>query len=224
MDKILYECYETGIINEKSYPYPAQFSTVKKYNILYEEELPRFRKNPVNFYALPFFDTPQKIYNGLGKMGLEDYDEPKENLSEEQIETLLLFEEDDLYSEKLMISESDAEFYRNLFSDGDDYELIWTRITGSNETPPDGYHLIGYDVTYPPYSNGAFSIICDCMFICKWHGCDENGTHFLDDFAKLNEDGLFDNKEDAYVYMVKYLNEDWSERGEYGIFEIYSKI
>ena len=38
-----------------------------------------------------------------------------------------------------------------------------------------------------------------------------------------NENGLFDCFEDAYAYMMKYLNEDWTETGEYGIFEIYSR-
>ena len=82
---------------------------------------------------------------------------------------------------------------------------------------------MGYDICYPVDCSGGFSIICDCMFICKWHGCDTDGTRFIEDFNKLNEYGLFDTVDDAYRYMVKYLNEDWSEKGRYCIYEIREK-
>ena len=59
--------------------------------------------------------------------------------------------------------------------------------------------------------------------ICRWHGCDEEGTLFLEDFNKLNENGLFDHWQDAYDYLVKYLSEDWTERGTFGIYEVYRK-
>lgn len=101
--------------------------------------------------------------------------------------------------------------------------------TGEIKEEPYGYKegqfsvVKKYDVAYPPDCSGGFSIICDCMFICKWHGCDSEGTLFSKDFGKLNENGLFDCAEDAYIYMVRYLGEDWSERGEFGIFEVYIK-
>ena len=103
----------------------------------------------------------------------------------------------------------------------EDYELIWVRNSGTVCDVPDGYDFIGYDISYPCDYSGSFSIICDCMFICRWHGCDIEGTLFLPEFNKLNANGLFNDWQSAYDYMVKYLNEDWTERGEYCILEIF---
>lgn len=223
MSTKIFECNDTGIIIEKDYYYPAQFSTVKKYSILYIEELPRFRKQPLNIYGLPFFDEPIKNYNGIGRMGLSEFDPKKNILSKAQKKIIKKVERSDEIAEKLMLNEEKAEMYLNLFRDSDSYELIWTRMSFSNEPIPCRYQFIGYDICFPPYRDGAFSIICDCMFICRWHGCDEEGTLFADNFSKLNANGLFDSWQDAYDYMIKYLEEDWSERGEYGIFEIYKR-
>lgn len=57
MEKKLYECYEAGVITEKDYEFPAQFSTAKKYSVLYKEELPRFLKDPLHIYGVPHLDT-----------------------------------------------------------------------------------------------------------------------------------------------------------------------
>lgn len=40
-------------------------------------------------------------------------------------------------------------------------------------------------------------------------------------FNSLNKNGLFDRKEDAVNYLVNYLNQEWSERGDFCIYEIY---
>ena len=220
----LYECYETGIICEKSCLFPARFSTVKKYDFLYQEELPHFLKMPLHIYGLPYSDKPEKMYLGLGRMGLTT---PPDKLklvpTDKQKELISKIKETSSYEEELMIDETDANMYLGLFQDGNNHELIWSRISGSTEIIPIGYRFLGYDVSYPPYCDGAYSIICDCMFICKWHGCDEEGKLFAEDFEKLNDNGLFPDWQSAYHYMVKCLNEDWTERGEYGIFEIYSR-
>ena len=71
MKSICYECYETGCITEKEIYDIAQFVTVKKYDVLYAEELPRFRKHPLKIYALPYDEQPDKTYNGTGRMGLD---------------------------------------------------------------------------------------------------------------------------------------------------------
>ena len=59
----------------------AQFVTVKKYDVLYAEELPRFRKQPLKIYALPYDDQPDKIYNGTGRMGLDLGDKQRKKLT-----------------------------------------------------------------------------------------------------------------------------------------------
>ena len=174
---VQYECYETGIIVEKPYDFPGLFSTEKKYSVLYREELPRFQKQPLNMYALPYSDEPVKIYNGLGRMGLDETGSL--NPSVKELST------DDI--ECLMLDEKSALVFLSSCNNADEYELVWSKISGSNENIPDGYKFIGYDISYPPYCDGAFSIICDCLFICRWHGCDIEGTLFLDDFNKLNE-------------------------------------
>lgn len=191
MDKTFYECYETDVISEiTAYPVPLSlFVTGKIYEKLYTEELPRFQKNPINIYGLPFDEKPLKIYRGIGRMGIDKITD-----------------------------------YMKLCKNNDDYELMFVRLSGSDDKIPDGYRFIGYDIAYPPKSDGGFSIICDCMFICRWHGCDYEGTEFTADFSVLNNNGLFSMWQDAYNYMVHYLNQEWSERGIFGIYEIYEKI
>lgn len=227
MNTILYKCYNTGEIEEEPYRKEGQFSVVKKYELLYKEALPRFIKNGnSNIYALPFSEAPKKVYKGLDRIGLDENELYSKNdcLNEKQRAILKQISNNYYYFCGIVFSrEEEAEALLSCLRTAEDYELIWTRISGSEEEIPDGYRFAGYDIAYPPSVNGGFSIICDCMFICKWHGCDGEGTLFSEDFNKLNENGLFDSRGDAYSYMVKYLNEDWSERGEYGIYEVYLK-
>lgn len=123
----------------------------------------------------------------------------------------------------IFTSEDDALLFLGMLSNADDYEIIHVRAVGCDETAPRDYSFLGYDVGYPADNTEAFSVICDCMFICRWHGCDEEGELFADDFNKLNENGLFDSYDDAHHYLVKYLNEDWSEKGVYTVYEIRRK-
>lgn len=220
---ICYECYETGDIIEKDIDYFSRFSTVKKYDVLYAEELPRFQKSPLNIYGLPYYNKPQKIYNGTGRMGLELTDKHKKKLTNDQKAIVNKIFDTFSFADELMQDESSALQYIALFEEARNFELIWSRNSGAKDEVPNGYEFIGYDVSYPSDYSGSFSIICDCMFICRWHGCDEAGTLFKSDFDKLNANGLFDNWQDAYDYMVKYLNEEWTERGEYCILEVYKK-
>ena len=213
MNAICYECYETGKITEKETASAAQFSTVKKYDILYAEELPRFQKEPVHIYGLPFGERPEKIYNGTGRMGLNYMNDYKSGLTGAEKELAQRIGDDDVFANRMMRQEASALQYLRLFQDAEKFELIWVRSSGAQDGIPAGYTFIGYDISYPCAYDGSFSIICDCMFICRWHGCDAEGTLFASDFRKLNRNGLFDAWQDAYDYMVKYLNESWTERG-----------
>ena len=224
MKHIAYECYETGQIVEIELDYClSRFITVKKYDVLYAEELPRFREHPADIYGLPFADTPKKVYLGAGRLGmLVGRNKLRENLTE--AEKALARKMDEDYGCELTFSEERSALeYMNLFQDADQYELIYFRNSGEQGNIPEGYQFSGYDICYPPEYDGGFSILCDCMFICYWHGCDEEGTLFADDFAKLNDSGLFDTWQDAYNYMKKYLSKDWTERGVYCIVEVYRK-
>ena len=97
----------------------------------------------------------------------------------------------------LDLNDEMRETYQSL-SDRNDLEVIFVRAAGSDADIPYGLHFLGYDVCYPPGGDG-FSAICDCMFLCRWHGCDEAGTEFTDDFMRLNENGLFDSKQEAEI-------------------------
>ncbi|NLB62403.1 MAG: hypothetical protein GX802_08350 [Clostridiales bacterium] len=219
---IEYECYNTGIIVERIRNFPSQFSIVRKYDVAYKEELPRFRKSPLHIYGLPFFDEPEHVYLGLDRRGPSIFELRKAVFNDNQ-KTLREKIEKGVFFNEPIIDETDANAYLNSLQSKAVYELVWAKNSGSIEKAPSGYGFLGFDITYAPEYDGAFSIICDCMFICKWHGCDAEGTLFAEDFAKLNKNGLFHDCQSAYDYMVKYLNEDWSESGNYGIFEIYGK-
>ena len=223
MKNICYVCYETGCITQKEIYEIAQFVTAKKYEILYAEELRRFKKQPRGIYALPFDALPSKLYNGTGRMGLDLGNKERKNLTDLQKQLYEKFFDDFNFADELMQTEDTALQFLSLFEESDQYELIWVRNTGTKCAPPDGYDFIGYDISYPCDYSGSFSIICDCMFICRWHGCDKEGVLFMPEFSKLNANGLFDDWQSAHDYMVKYLNEDWTERGTYCIFEIFKK-
>ena len=223
MKNICYECNETGCITEKEIHEIAQFVTAKKYEVLYAEELPRFRKQPLEIYGLPYHDKPSKSYYGTGRMGLDWGDQLAEGLTVEQQKLARKVCKNYSFADELMQSENTARQFLSLFREADSHELIWVRNSGTKREPPEGFGFIGYDVSYPCEFFGAFSIICDCLFICRWHGCDEEGRLFLPEFKKLNANGLFDDWQSAYDYMVKYLHQDWTERGEYCILEVFRK-
>ncbi len=223
MKNICYECYDTGVIREKEIHEIAQFVTAKKYDVLYAEELPRFRKESQQIYALPYEDRPVRVYNGTDRNGLDLGDKQRRKLSSRQREMDKQFLEDFNRANVWMEQESTALEFLSLFQKAEDYELIWIRNSGCEHPIPDGYVFIGYDISYPCDYSGGFSMICDCMFLCRWHGCDAEGTLFLPEFRKLNTNGLFDDWQSAYDYMVKYHREDWTEWGEFCIFEIYKK-
>jgi len=204
----LFSCNKTNVINEKPYEeIDAGFCVVEKYDYVYQKELPRFKKIfSTKLYGLPYDETPKKMYLGIG------------NLSNENSKQDFYF-----YSESCLKSESEIIEIRDTLFSKEHCDVVWFKVYGSDAITPKGYESCGYDITYVPDINGAYSIINDCMFICKWHGCDDEGTAFLDEFRNLNQNGLFDEVEAAICYMKKYLSFNWSERGEYCICEIFRK-
>ena len=204
----LYCCENTNEIIEEPYSgIEMGFCIVEKYEYAYQKELLRFKE--IDFksfgippYGLPYEDIPRKRYLGIGNPYSveEDYGDMEDPLPQSEDEVIEI---------------------RDLFYSNEYCDIVWFRIHDSNAVVPHGYRFCGYDITYVPEINGAFSIINDCLFICKWHGCDENGTAFSEHFELLNENGLFDDANTALGYMKHYLSFDWSERGEYCICEIY---
>jgi len=210
----LYVCNETNIITEEQYcGVEAGFCIVGKFMDEYKKELPRFNKVAgVKPYGLPYGKTPRKEYLGIGTSphGYKHYAYEKHTYPE--------------LSEDYPGTEIEAMKFAKIFYSKKHCDVVWFRVAGSAAVFPDGYHSCGYDIVYPPAIHGAFSIINDCMFIVKWHGCDAEGTAFLEYYRQLNENGLFDNAKTAINYMKHYLSFDWSERGEYCICEIFRKI
>ena len=208
MNIILFSCNETNVITEEPYEeISAGFCIVEQYDYVYQKELPRFNKVPgIKPYGLPYGDQPKKKYFGIG------------NLSFEKVAQNYNF-----YLDSCLKAENEVIEIRNTLFSEEHCDVVWFRVYGSDAVAPYGYKSCGYDVTYEPDLNGAFSIINDCMFICRWHGCDDEGTAFQPYFEALNDNGLFNDVETAISYMKYYLSFEWSERGEFCICEIFRK-
>lgn len=204
MSVILYRCEEPGTVEkiqgsecEDEFPF-SKFCIVYKYDCLYNSEISRFNGADTP-YALPGKNKKMKLYNGFDRKPLHFTPDDEENCSK---------------------SKEAMEAYFKTIGERSMLEMIFIRITGSDDTVPTGMEFLGFDVCYTPDSDG-FSAICDCMFLCRWHGCDQNGTEFTEEFERLNENGLFDSKEDAVKYLYHYLSQDWAETGDFCILEIY---
>ncbi len=96
----------------------------------------------------------------------------------------------------------------------EDAELIFLRIVGSDHPIPKGFSMLGYDAGWGiGYgASDGFSAICD-----------QEGTEFLTEFMALNHNGLFDRVEDASEYLIHYLSQEWSEMGDFYIYEVYGR-
>ncbi len=208
MNCIIYLCDNLGEIiklssNDYQWPFvTSQFCIVKKYDILYRNALPRFKEHEKTPYALPARYKVMRIYKGIDREPLEY---TPDNFHE--------------YTQKSVIQYFDS-------IDKTDAELLFIRAAGCNDKIPSGLISLGYDTTWV-FGHGAcdgFSAICDCMFLCRWHGCDNEGTEFISEFQKLNNNGLFNSADDAEKYLTHYLEQDWAEQGAYCIYEIYGKV
>ena len=206
MEAKIYICETIGEIKEISpndydWDYsPAQFCIVEKYESLYEKALARFKNN--SLYALPGKNKTIRLYNGIDREPLDYTPDDMDRYSKEEA----------------------LQYYHGL--DNRKLDLIFYRMAGSCRELPDGLTFIGYDVGYlfgKGYGDG-FSSICDCMFLCRWHGCDAEGTEFIKEFNQLNKNGLFDTEEQAVDYLYHYLNQDWAETGDFCVFEIYEPV
>lgn len=223
---VYFESYEQGGIEEVPFDYPARFAIVKRYPLLfaaYREE----RKNIRPFYGHPYAEQIQKPYYGTDRgsdrfrrdLSPENHRKPR-NASEE---TLLSRMREETISNPALPFEADAEKAFGMLCRPEEYEILHVRLAGTDDAVPADWAFLGYDVCYTILCSGAFSIVCDCLFLTLWHGCDSEGTLFAEDYGKLNENGLFDRWDDAYAYLKKYRSEDWSEMGQFAIYEIRRK-
>lgn len=197
----LYRCETPGsveIVNASQYEWTlvlSKFLIVYQYEYLYNKEKLRFGKETP--YGLPGENKKVKIYNGIDR---EPFDYELEEMNE-------------CSKEKM------SDYLSNL-TEKDDLEVIYIKMADYNDSISSGLTFLGFDVGYPIDGDG-FSAINDCMFICRWHGCDLEGTEFSKEFLQLNENGLFNCKEDAINYLFHYLEQEWAEIGDFCILEIY---
>lgn len=201
----IWQCPEPGRIvktdvSELSYMvFSSQFCIVKKYRVLHEEARKRLEATENPPYALPAAGKTAREYRGIDRDPLS-------------------FTPDDFHE----YPEQRAIAYFASLPEKEDLDLLFVRVSGHSDRIPEGFTLLGYDATYPvgEYSDG-FSVIGDCMFLGRWHGCDPAGTEFEAEFHALNQNGLFDTAEETYRYMIHYLNQPWSECGDFCIYEVY---
>ncbi len=109
--------------------------------------------------------------------------------------------------------------YDRLGHEKPDYEVVWTRISGTASPRPPNFAHIGYEPTW--FTGDHFSASCDCMLIPRWHGTDEEGRLFIDYFGQLNRHGLFPSSQQAESFLEYYLSFDWTETGDHEIAEIF---
>lgn len=219
---VIFESFAQGEMKEKRLKIPSRFSVVKKYPQLYAAYREQ-KENIRPFYGHPYTEKIIKPYYGTDRSGgclFRDELKKKTCLRDRMLMLRLRREKNCRAGLK---TEADANRYLELQEHPEEYEIIHTRLAGTTGFYPRNYAFLGFDVSYMTDADGAFSIISDCLFLPQWHGCDEDGTLFSDDYAKLNENGLFLNWDDAYAYLVKYRNEDWSEMGWFGIYEVRRK-
>jgi len=226
----IYSCEEPNTIVEISFDdlpiYDALpnkksgFLIIEKFDFVYQRELHRFielKSNPAyhHAYAHPLNDEPKNRYLGIcPRVPPEEYfptNFPSKNNGED--------------FDSVADTENEALTKMKMLKSPNNYDLVWYRLLGASKETPNGYYFIGYDVNYPPSEiYGSFSIINDCMFICQYHFCDEEGTAFIEYFNQLNVNGLFENENVAISYMKHYLSFEWAETGDYCICEVYRKM
>jgi len=197
----------------------AGFLIVKTFAHLYDDYKERYALRH-DMYAMPRIDREpaESIvqYRGLDRDALKDYDD-----SEIEAEVrLAMLEIDDQAVNGIVYSQSDVEaVYASLGPLQFRYEIIWSRIAGSNVLPPDGYSSAGFEPTY--FASDHFSASCDCMLFPRCHGTDEEGKLFLPYFIQLNSHGLFVIPEVAQEFLEYYLSFDWTEHDESVIAEVF---
>lgn len=203
------------------------YLVLKRFEVLYKEfaQKPEF-KLPI--YALPLFGTDWNAsrvrYHGLDRDPLSAWDDPLASLAEIRMAEIRNTEEDGVpywvNKEYIFRAEDLNEVLKWAEEEvPGEYEPVWARVAGFDNTPPISYNLAGYEPSYFPC--GFFSPLCDCMCFPRWHGTDQEGALFSEYFKRLNSYGLFDSWNDANDFLTYYLSFDWTETGEYQIIEVW---
>jgi len=204
-----YDCYETGVIFEEPYDgAESGFCIVENYDSAYRR-LQEYRKSNPEIFGVLDENVPEKRYLGIGNKSTPD----------DAIGYSWRWEIDSVLPQ----SENEALEIMETFYSKDNCELVWIRVHGATAVIPEKYQFCGYDITYTPEIDGAYSIVNDSVSGGFFYRNSERKTKFLVYFDRLNENGLFDEFGTAFEYMKFYLSIDTSERGTFCICEIYRR-
>lgn len=92
----------------------------------------------------------------------------------------------------------------------------WIEIDNSSGSVPDTT-TIGYDIG----TLDGYSIICDTCIAPLWHAPDLADMEDIVTYCKrLNSTCLFENYEDAKLFMDLYKSKKWGEKGSFDIYKI----
>jgi hypothetical protein len=207
------------MIEENEKEIKSGFLIVKTYQTICSEYAKKYDLKR-DFYGLPRIDrspTEQRMqYRGLDRDALDAYKD-SDNLAEIRMEEL---EKIGKCDDGILLDIAIArEVWELLQEKKDEYEIVWTRIAGTDIDPPNGFESIGFEPSY--FIGDHFSASSDCMIIPRWHGTDDEGTVFSEHFEKLNRYGLFEKPEQAKTFLDYYLSFDWTETGKYEIAEVF---
>ena len=219
---VVFVSFEQGKIEERPNDIRGRFSILKRYPLLYaayREE----RKSIRPFYGHPYTERPAKGYDGTQREGPDVFRGEFWEATSFREKRLFRRIMNERRRRAALRTEAEAKTAFDMLQHPEQYEIVHTKVAGSDDAVPQDWAFLGYDVSYEVGFNGAYSIVCDCLFLPQWHGCDDEGTLFSEDFQKLNENGLFSSWDDAYAYLVKYRNEEWAEIGWFAIYEVRRK-
>ena len=219
---VIFVSFEQGKIEERPNDFRGCFSILKHYPLLYAAHREK-HKIIRSFYGHPHTERPEKVYNGTQREGPDVFHGDFREANSFREKRLLKRIMHESRRHAALRTEAEARAAFDMLQHPEQYEIIHTKVAGSDDAFPQDWTFLGYDVSYEVGFDGAYSILCDCLFLPQWHGCDAEGTLFSEDFRKLNENGLFSNWDDAYAYLVKYRNEAWSEIGWFFICEVRRK-
>jgi len=199
----------------------AGFLVVKTYPVLYRQHCQEYGLTR-DLYAVPRTDRePDESaikYRGLDREALQSWKEGE--LEAESFLTQLESGKELRSADGFIFLLRDARETYSLLGDRQgEYEIIWSRVAGSEEAPPEGFQSLGFEATY--FTGDHFSPSCDCMMFPRWHGTDDEGTLFLQYFRQLNSFGMFNTIEQARAFVECYLSLDWTEHDEYEFAEVF---
>lgn len=202
------------------YRIEAGFLIVKTFFALYRDYVGGYNLTH-DHYAVPRIDRSPETY-AIKYRGLD-----RDALSESECSTKLAqvrvadLKKPQKCIDGFLFAYNDALDIMGCLDNKQDYEIIWTRISRSDQVPPKDFVSVGFEPTY--FEGDHFAAQCDCLSFPRWHGSDKDATLFQKYYQQLNPHGLFESPREATEFLNYYLTSDWTEHGEYVVAEVFIK-